>query len=141
MQCLKTILFGAFIASFLFFSTVSKADSVSPRVQKELSAWETVIPIIPEKCGNGKKPEETKPDEAVAITECITALINERVSPFVVYPDLITSMRERAMKNAQAYERGKISNAEYVKRGRNGWTLYLKALEFRINNPSFLEDK
>lgn len=139
----KTILLGISLAFTIHPMNSSRADTttISPNVQKELNAWQKAAPLISEKCSKGKKPEETHPNEAVEITKCITALLNKTVVPKVVYPDLITSMREDAIGNAQAYKAGTISNEEYVARGHGNWKNYLQNLEFRMNNSAFYGEK
>ena len=77
---------------------------------------------------------------AVEITECITGVVNEKVVPDVVYPDLVTEMRERAMKNSKLYEKGLITKEEWVLRGKQGWDLYMQNLEDRVYKPYVTEE-
>ena len=128
------------ISFFALQASSARADQWPDAVKKELYVWEQVIPVIPQLCGNGKKPMDTKPDEAVEITECITGVVNEKVVPDVVYPDLVTEMRERAMKNSKLYEKGLITKEEWVLRGKQGWDLYMQNLEDRVYKPYVTEE-
>jgi hypothetical protein len=101
-------------------------------------AWNEIGTLFSDRCGKGKSSEELentpKRDEVVQLVKCMSKLVNEKVIPAAVYPDLVLQMRATTLRNAEAYANGKISSTEWEARANETWADYTNKINERVNN-------
>lgn len=92
-------------------SEVRPINDLALKKSREESAWSRVGTLSVTTCNFKPTPPERA--KAVALSNCVSRLVNTHVLPNAAFPDIVQSDREEALRIADKYARGEISAPQY----------------------------
>jgi hypothetical protein len=104
------------------------------RISVEKQAWEAADAEADRTCYRDIPADGwPKRSEAVAVSKCYTKIVEEKVLPVAVYPDLVVAYRTAALRTSGAYESGKISGAEFEAEAQENYAGYYQQCNARAS--------
>jgi len=124
-----------------FLGLTSCATPMQQQANKEVDAWKLAGDIITSRCLNGDSDYTPKPSEALKTNKCVQKVVNEKVMPVAVFPDLLMKMSADALESAEAYAKGNISQAKYRADAMRRWADYLRTSDAAIQSDAAIRQQ